>query len=108
MAWHELNQRNSLNVAFCTPSKATETRKAETYNNKNKTREWFVCNWGPQQRPGQGKSEVWQRVRGSDKQSKVHGAAERRHQYIGKSEYKKIPSLVSEKKCYETQSKAMF
>lgn len=39
MASHELNQRSSLNVAFWTLSKATEIRKAENYNNKNKPRE---------------------------------------------------------------------
>lgn len=41
--------------------------------------------------------KVWQQVRDSDKQSKVSDAAERRHQYIEKSEYKKITSLVSKK-----------
>lgn len=38
--WHDLNQENSLNVAFWTLSKATETCKAENYNTK--TEEWFV------------------------------------------------------------------
>lgn len=45
---------------------------------------------GPEQRQWQGQYEVWQWVRESDKQSKVSGAAERRHQYTEKSEYRKI------------------